>query len=64
MAGTGRRAVGFALFGSSALLGLVAVLAFAGALGLAEESSGTVAAIVGGVAVLDAALGVYFLVSA
>ena len=59
-----RRIVGFALFGSAGLIGLVAALILAGVLGVAEESRQTLGLIIGAVALLDAVLGLYFVLSA
>ena len=63
MEGGQRRTIGLALFGSSAVLIVIAWLISGGLFELAEESRSTVAMLLGGVGVLDAILGVYFILS-
>ena len=63
MEGQQRRTIGFALFGSSALLIVMAWLISGGLFGLAEESRPTVSMLLGAVGVLDAIMGVYFVLS-
>jgi hypothetical protein len=58
-----RRIVGFALFGSAGLIGLIAALILAGIIVVADESQQSVGLILGGVALLDAVLGLYFVLS-
>ena len=63
MEGTQRRTIGFALFGSALVLIVLAWLISGGLLGLDEESRSSVAMLLGAVGVLDAILGVYFILS-
>jgi len=62
--GTQRRTIGFALFGSALVLIVLAWLISGGLLGLDDESRSSVAMLLGAVGVLDAILGVYFMLSA
>jgi hypothetical protein len=62
--GNQRRTIGFALFGSSAVLLVIAWMISGGSFGLGEESRPTISMLLGGVGVLDAILGVYFILSA
>ena len=64
MEGNQRRTIGFALFGSAAVLIVIAWLMSSGSFGLDEESRPTISMLLGGVGVLDAILGVYFILSA
>ncbi len=63
MEGSQRRTVGFALFGSSAVLLVIAWLISGGLFGLTEDSRPTVSMLMGAVGVLDAIMGVYFILS-
>lgn len=64
MEGNQRRTIGFALFGSAVVLIVIAWLISGGSFGLEEESRSTMSTLLGGVGVLDAILGVYFILSA
>jgi hypothetical protein len=58
-----RRTVGLAMFGSAAVMGAASVLLLTGIVCMEGQSNHTLGALIGGVAVLDALLGVYFVLS-
>jgi hypothetical protein len=55
-----RRTVGYALFGAAALMLLGAALVATGSFRVTPDARTLIATVLGGVAVLDAALGAYF----
>jgi hypothetical protein len=58
-----RRTVGYALFGVAALMLLGAALVATGSFRVAPDARTLIATVLGGVAILDAALGAYFVVT-
>jgi heme A synthase len=58
-----RRIVGMALMGSAVMMTIVALLAYSGVFEVSSGVERTVALVLGGVAVLDFAMALYFLMS-
>jgi hypothetical protein len=58
-----RRVVGMALMGSAVMMGLVALLAYSGVFEVTGGAERTIAMVLGGVAVVDFAMALYFLTS-
>lgn len=58
-----RKVVGLALVASAFLMGLVALLVYAGVIDVSDQARGLVAGVLGVVAALDVSLAVYFIVS-
>jgi hypothetical protein len=58
-----RRIVGMALMGSAVMMGFVALLAYSGVFEVTNGTERTIAMVLGGVAVVDFAMALYFLTS-
>ena len=58
-----RRVIGMTLMGSAAMMVLVALLAYSGVFEVSSGAERTIAMVLGGVAILDFAMALYFLTS-
>jgi hypothetical protein len=61
--GAKRRVIGMTLMGSAAMMVLVALLAYSGVFEVSSGAERTIAMVLGGVAILDFAMALYFLTS-
>ena len=58
-----RRVVGMVLLGSAVMMAVVALLAYSGVFEVTSGAERTIATVLGGVAILDFAMALYFLTS-
>ena len=61
--GAKRRVVGMVLLGSAVMMAAVALLAYSGVFEVTSGAERTIASVLGGVAILDFAMALYFLTS-
>ncbi len=58
-----RRVVGMAMMGSAVMMAVVALLAYSGVFEVTSGAERTIAVVLGGVAIVDFAMALYFLTS-